>query len=157
MRLIQYVDGNGQRHAAEVVADGQRLQPLASDSVRDLALQAHRSGMSLAQVVFAQRERDTLDYDTALRGGHFLAPLDHQDAARWLVTGTGLSHLGSASARDSMHAKISQAEAELTDSMKMFKWGLEGGKPAAGAVGTPPEWFYKGDGRCVVNPGALKL
>jgi hypothetical protein len=52
-----------------------------------------------------------------------------------------------------MHVKLQQAEAELTDSMKMFKWGLEGGKPAAGKIGVQPEWFYKGDGRCVVAPG----
>jgi hypothetical protein len=40
----------------------------------------------------------------------------------------------------------------MTDSMKMFKWGLEGGKPADGAIGVAPEWFYKGDGHCVVAP-----
>jgi len=41
-----------------------------------------------------------------------------------------------------MHAK----EEELTDSMRMYRWGLEGGKPSAGSIGRPPEWFYKGDG-----------
>jgi hypothetical protein len=35
---------------------------------------------------------------------------------------------------------------ELTDSMKMFRWGLEDGRPEPGTVGTPPEWFYKGNG-----------
>jgi hypothetical protein len=30
--------------------------------------------------------------------------------------------------------------------MKMFRWGLEGGRPAPECVGTPPEWFYKGTG-----------
>jgi len=28
----------------------------------------------------------------------------------------------------------------------MFRWGVEGGKPADGEIGVPPEWFYKGDG-----------
>ena len=51
-----------------------------------------------------------------------------------------------------MHKKLS-GEAELTDSMKMFKMGLEGGKPAAGAEGVQPEWFYKGDGSVLVAPG----
>ncbi len=41
----------------------------------------------------------------------------------------------------------------LTDSMRMFNMGLEGGKPAAGQVGVQPEWFYKGDGSCVVGTG----
>jgi hypothetical protein len=30
--------------------------------------------------------------------------------------------------------------------MKMFRWGVEGGRPAQGSIGTPPEWFYKGTG-----------
>src|ERR1700694_752192 len=30
--------------------------------------------------------------------------------------------------------------------MKMFRWGLAGGRPASGQIGTPPEWFYKGTG-----------
>jgi len=62
-----------------------------------------------------------------------------------------LDHLGSAQARDSMHAKLSSGD--LTDSMKMFKLGLEGGKPAPGEVGVAPEWFYKGDGSWLVAPG----
>ena len=44
-------------------------------------------------------------------------------------------------------------EAAVTDSMKIFKWGLDGGKPAAGQAGVQPEWFYKGDGSIVVRPG----
>jgi hypothetical protein len=28
----------------------------------------------------------------------------------------------------------------------MFRWGIDGGRPAAGSIGTPPEWFYKGTG-----------
>ena len=40
-----------------------------------------------------------------------------------------------------------------TDSMKMFLMGVEGGKPAAGAVGVQPEWFYKGDGSILVGTG----
>jgi hypothetical protein len=79
--------------------------------------------------------------------------LDHPDPAHCLVTGTGLSHLGSAQSRNAMHAKIGGPEAELSDSMKMFKWGVEGGKPASGTIGVQPEWFYKGDGTCIVPPG----
>ena len=30
--------------------------------------------------------------------------------------------------------------------MRMFRWGLERGRPAQGAIGAPPEWFYKGTG-----------
>ena len=38
--------------------------------------------------------------------------------------------------------------------MKMFRMGLEGGKPAAGQEGVQPEWFYKGNGTIVAAPGA---
>ena len=38
------------------------------------------------------------------------------------------------------------SEAEMNDSMKMFRWGVEGGKPAPGKIGIAPEWFYKGCG-----------
>src|SRR6185436_10438495 len=38
------------------------------------------------------------------------------------------------------------APEELTDSMKMFRWGLEGGRPEPGRIGIAPEWFYKGSG-----------
>ena len=41
-----------------------------------------------------------------------------------------------------MHAA---AENE-TDSMRMYRWGEEGGRPAPGQIGTAPEWFYKGNG-----------
>jgi hypothetical protein len=34
----------------------------------------------------------------------------------------------------------------LTDSMKMYRAGLEGGRPAIGRIGAQPEWFYKGEG-----------
>ncbi len=68
--------------------------------------------------------------------------------------GTGLTHLGSAAARDSMHAKIDKQDNELTDSMKMFKWGVEGGKPTGSKPGMQPEWFYKGNGRNVVACGS---
>jgi len=36
--------------------------------------------------------------------------------------------------------------------MRMFKLGLEGGKPEKGETGVQPEWFYKGDGSILVAP-----
>jgi hypothetical protein len=37
----------------------------------------------------------------------------------------------------------------LTDSMKMFQLGIEGGRPQPGQIGISPEWFYKGTGTSV--------
>ena len=34
----------------------------------------------------------------------------------------------------------------ITDSMRMYEWGVEGGRPEAGQIGIAPEWFYKGTG-----------
>jgi len=70
------------------------------------------------------------------------------------LTGTGLTHTGSANTRDAMHADAAgQILQNMTDSMKMFRMGLEGGKPAAGQTGVQPEWFYKGTGHGAIGPG----
>jgi hypothetical protein len=56
-----------------------------------------------------------------------------------------------------MHQAVkagAQGGAEVTDSMRMFVLGLEGGKTRADAAGIAPEWFYKGDGSMLVAPGA---
>jgi hypothetical protein len=53
-----------------------------------------------------------------------------------------------------MHAKLNDPGQAMTDSMKMFKLGLEGGKPESGEIGAQPEWFYKGDGDSIVAPYA---
>jgi hypothetical protein len=60
-----------------------------------------------------------------------------------------LTHLGSAKNRQAMH---SANEAELNDSMKIFRWGMERGKPAPGQIGVAPEWFYKGSGGILRRP-----
>ncbi len=45
-----------------------------------------------------------------LARGRVLPPIDHPDPAHLLVTGTGLTHLGSAATRDSMHAKAANGD-----------------------------------------------
>ena len=88
-----------------------------------------------------------------LAADRILAPVDHSDDAHLLLTGTGLTHLGSAEGRDKMHRAAAAGE-QLTDSMRMFLEGVEAGKPALGEIGQQPEWFYKGDGTHLVGPGA---
>jgi hypothetical protein len=92
-------------------------------------------------------------YADVAASGRLLPPLDHADPAHAYVTGTGLTHLGSADTRDSMHKKIGGDVESLSDSMKMFRMGVEGGKPADAAAGVQPEWFYKGDGSIVKASG----
>lgn len=153
MRLVQFLTPKGKRRVGLVVDENSLAPVKKADSVRDLALDAARAGTSLAETVKDRLDDRTVDYTAIAAEGRLLPPLDHPDPAHCFVTGTGLDHLGSARARDAMHAKLAAEAESLTDSMKMFQLGLEGGKPAPGQVGAQPEWFYKGDGSVVAPPG----
>jgi len=122
--------------------------------MRALALLAIEAGNSLERQAQLLSSNVQEDYATILAEQRILPPLDHEDPAHCLVSGTGLTHLGSAAARDKMHQKLGDDESALTDTMRLFKWGLNGGRPGRGKIGTQPEWFYKGDGAIVINPGA---
>jgi hypothetical protein len=153
MHLIQFTDENGARAVGFTEAGATRVVTGAA-SVYALAAEAAETGRSLSDVIRAKGLGATVDKAKLAEEGRLLAPVDHPDTAHLYVTGTGLTHLGSASTRDAMHKSNQQAaEAPLTDSMKMFRMGLEGGKPAPGQVGVQPEWFYKGNGNIVAAPG----
>ncbi len=153
MRLIQFESACGQRHVG--VIEGEQVQQVrGATTTRALALAAIAAGRGLQDEVLARGTEPGPSYPELLEAGRVLPPLDHEDPAHCLVSGTGLTHLGSASTRDKMHQQKAQDEATMTDTMRMFKWGVEGGKPGAGKVGAQPEWFYKGDGGIVVRPGA---
>ena len=122
------------------------------ETVRDLALKAIDAGIDLSEACRRQGPGGAVDIHEALDQGRLMAPIDHPDDAHLIMTGTGLTHLGSAEGRDQMHRAAASAEHQ-TDSMRMFLEGLEGGKPAPGVVGQQPEWFYKGDGSQLVGPG----
>lgn len=155
MHLIQFEDRSGQRHVGRVEAD-QVATVNAAASVRVLTLDAIRNNRSLAeQIEWLGTVTHPESLTALVESGRVLPPLDHADNNHCLVTGTGLTHTGSAATRDSMHSNTAEAEAEhLTDSMQVFRWGLEGGRPPAGQAGVQPEWFYKGDGGIVARPGA---
>jgi hypothetical protein len=154
MRLVQFKREDARRQVGLVSEDGSSLHVLDDiNRTYDLALQAFRAGVSLTSLVTDRVGQEIINYDRVVADNRLLPPLDHPDPAHCYVTGTGLDHLGSAQARDDMHAKLSVAADTLTDSMKMFKLGLEGGKPAEGQIGAQPEWFFKGNGDFVVPPG----
>lgn len=122
-----------------------------TETVIDLAQAAIAAGRSLAAEVAARGQGAAVDLAAALAEGRVLLPVDHPDPCHTHLTGTGLTHLGSAAARNSMHAKADPDQ--MTDSMKMFRMGLEGGRPDAGKIGAQPEWFYKGNGHVAAAPG----
>ncbi len=155
MRLVQYRMPDGSRRVGRVSDDGNHLRPLEGTStVLELAEAAIAEGASIASLVEKRTGAATIDYDELLRDGRVLAPVDHPEPARFLVTGTGLTHTGSAAARNQMHVLTHGEGADESDSLKIFRMGLEGGKPGAGKIGVQPEWFFKGVGTCVVPPGA---
>ena len=148
MRLVQIFEQG--RYIAALV-DGDRLRLMKfGQSVYELAGMAEEASASLESVVEDQAGY-SISYDEVIRGGRLGPAYTHPDQYRMLVAGTGLSHTGSASTRANMHAGAKTSE--MTDSMKMFQAGIEGGKPANGEVGAQPEWFYKGDGSILVAPG----
>jgi len=144
MRLIQLTGPPGRRLGVVEVA---RIRLFRSHhSVHALATAALECGCALAVQAERDLAADLLDYDDVYTGGgswRILPAVDHPgEASRCLVSGTGLSHIRSATNRQAMHA----SGAQVTDSMRMYEAGLEGGRPAANAVGVAPEWFYKGTG-----------
>ena len=151
MRLAQIVD-ESEKRALVVTARGESRLVKGARTTLDLAAQAIEAGVPLRKLVADRGVGKPVDLAAALKERRVLSPIDHKDPAHVYVTGTGLTHLGSAEGRDKMHRNLADAET-LTDSMKMFKMGLEGGKPAKGAAGVQPEWFYKGDGSSLVPPG----
>lgn len=117
------------------------------DSVYSLAQAAIQNQGNISALIEQRAGDQQLDYEVVYSGDSewkLLPAVDHPyDPARCLISGTGLTHLGSARDRQSMH--LSERDHE-TDSMKIFRWGLEAGRPANGEIGIAPEWFYKGNG-----------
>ena len=152
MRLLQHRSADGTRSV--IVADENGAAFVrGAESVYELATRAIAQGCDLAGVVAEQGRGAAVDLEAELAAGRLLSPIDHPDPAHLLMTGTGLTHFGSAEGRDKMHRDVAAA-ATRTDSMRMFLEGVERGKPAAGETGQQPEWFYKGDGSGLVPPGA---
>ena len=144
LRLIQIRDTDGTRYVVASDASGMGQRVAGVTSTYELANIAISTGKTLAAVATERLTGESIDVLQAQAEGRLLAPIDHPDSAHVYLTGTGLTHLGSAEGRDKMHKAA--AGGTLTDSMRMFNMGLEGGKPGVNVVGVQPEWFYKGDG-----------
>src|SRR5579884_3707413 len=141
IRLVQIKNPAKGRRVA--VVENEQLQLLENvDSIFRLAEGAVAAEKPLAKEISVCRTGESLDYDDIYQGRsewQLLPAFDHpEEPARCLVTGTGLTHKKSAENRQAMHT---DASAPLTDSMRMYHWGVEGGRPAAGKIGAQPEWF----------------
>ncbi len=150
MRLVQLQHRTEGRRLALVAEPNLRLMRTAA-SLFDAATLAIQSAQPLQELLTADLSETMLDYNTVYSGQsewRLLPPADHPtEPGRCVVSGTGLTHKKSAANRDAMHHNGGQgAAAPVTDSMKIYQWGAEGGRPAEGSIGVQPEWFYKGNG-----------
>jgi hypothetical protein len=126
--------------------DGAKLHLLATHrSVYGFATTALQMGLPLERLIAEDISQLSVPYDEIyeLRSEWRLLPaFDHPDEpGRCLVSGTGLTHLGSGTGR-----AATQEDAKITDGMRLYQAGVENGRPASGLVGAAPEWFYKGSG-----------
>ncbi|MCG6120376.1 MAG: FAH family protein, partial [Blastomonas sp.] len=93
--LVQFSDG---ARGVAALCSGAAYRVKGAETTLALAHAALAAGATLAQHV-GEQLGDRIDLATV----RLLCPIDHPDAAHLLVSGTGLTHLGSAEGRDAMH------------------------------------------------------
>ncbi len=151
MRLVQIQHPVEGRRLALVAEPQLRLMQTFA-SIFDAATQAIEASQPLQALLTADLSDTMLEYDAVYSGASewkLLPAADHpKEPARCVVSGTGLTHKKSAANRDAMHQNGGPAVAAppITDSMKIYQWGEESGRPEPGRIGVQPEWFYKGNG-----------
>ena len=155
MRIVQFCLPEKGRRVGYV--NGESIVDLTSIKRKwtrtyDLFFEACRKEMTISAYLDDKpiENGDVLSYGRLLqakpgdKSGWILPPLDHPDLAHCLISGTGLTHLGSMEQRAQMHTMAD--EDSKTDSQKMFEMGLKSGKPELGVRGVQPEWFFRGTG-----------
>lgn len=150
--LVQIKNESGDIQAA--IVNGHELH-LLDVPVFELAMEAADKETTIATLLDSHRTGEVADYDEAIAAGKIQPPICHPDSHREILSGTGLTHLGSAAPRNEMHSteqKSTQAQTQKTDTQKMFDLGVEGGKGTLEKPGVAPEWFYKGTGYSVNAP-----
>lgn len=148
MNLIQLKHPEQGRRIA--VAENTRLRLLRTEypTCYDLFSTIISNGLSLAEYIPELLNGTHLNYDQVYRGESpwkILPAFDHPESPlNCILSGTGLTHKASAENRERMHQEMKTDK--ITDSMKIYLWGEECGKPEKGTIGVQPEWFYKGNG-----------
>ncbi len=114
----------------------------------DLFVEVINEGKKVGPTLTDLKTGQGLEYDLIYESRsewRILPPIDlTNDPMKCILTGTGLTHKASAENRNKMHQ--GEKTEEVTDTIKMYLWGEEGGKPADNRIGVQPEWFYKGNG-----------
>ena len=163
MQLVQFIVPNDGRHVGMIrqtdILDLTAVDP-ACRSVYDLVQLAFHRRHRLAETVQGLIDQSTptlFSYRELLKASpngsnpYLVSAIDHPEPSRLLISGTGLSHLGSVQSRDQMHGGTAATEPQ-TDSARMFAMGIKGGRPVGEDRGVSPEWFYKGNGHNLRGP-----
>jgi glutathione S-transferase len=156
MRLLQLKDDAGPRPCRPRRRRQDHARSFRGyEGVLELARDAIRRGVRLDDLARVSKVDLRLDYDAVERAG--------QCAVRSIIRIRAPHRFGDRAyapqerqraRRDASWRRAGAARAGDSDSMRMYRMGVESGKPAAGRPGVAPEWFYKGDGSIIVPPGA---
>lgn len=143
IRLIQFTHESSGRQVGLVEEDKVRI--LKATSSYDLFIDIINNNKDLSDILKTELSVSYDDIYYSRNGYQMLPPVDCPGQPMMCVlSGTGLTHKASAENRQKMHE--GEERNELTDSMKMYLMGEQGGKPPANTIGAQPEWFYKGNG-----------
>ena len=114
MHLSQITDADGARRV--VFRDDTTARVVTgATTTYDLAREAIAARTTLADAVRSRGLGAEVDLAAALAEGRVHAPINHPDPAHLHLTGTGLTHLGSAATRDAMHAGHRAGKADRFD------------------------------------------
>src|SRR5262245_28383147 len=97
MRLILFLDAHGKARVGRVDSSGRTVRVTAAgSSTYELAQQALARGVTLEALIDSAATHGEESYAAILESARLLPPLMHPDPAHCYVSGTGLTHLGSA-------------------------------------------------------------
>ncbi|MES1215977.1 MAG: AraD1 family protein [Bacteroidota bacterium] len=146
IRLVQLLHSKHGRRVA-LVKEPSLILLKEIRSVYDLALKAIHTRAKIEDFINSGLSDEKLEYSPIYEGKSewkLLPSFDHPGGPfGCIISGTGLTHKNSALNRQMMHGDGAD---KLTDSIKMYQMGVEGGFPEKGKIGVQPEWFYKGNG-----------
>lgn len=157
MRLIQLHHPDQGRRVAKVDEPQLTLLNEKYKSCYGLFAEIIENNRSADEFINDQLTDQKMEYDSVYKGSEYkgsekwqiLPAFDHPESPlHCMLSGTGLTHKASAENRQQMHEKLA-GDDDITDSMEIYLWGEEGGKPGAGKIGVQPEWFFKGNGHAL--------
>ena len=91
LRLLQL---RGEKERSLLAADGRSARIVNGvRSTRELASLALETGVGLAEMISRLGLGQEVDPAAELAAGRIMAPIDHEDPAHLLMSGTGLTHL----------------------------------------------------------------